>query len=137
MTPPMDATEAREDGVLGTRVQELEAEVGELRRWVGQILIGTTAAFLGVGAFLGFQVWQSGKELESRAVVHQQIQVEQARFDAMVEQLRRFGGSYPDYVPILQRYGIEVPAGMGMGMSTGVVPGKAVQPVQPVKAVKN
>jgi hypothetical protein len=130
MIPPMDATEAREEKVLGTQVQELEVEVGELRRWVGQILVGTTAAFLGVGAFLGFQVWQSGKELESRAVLHQQIQMEQARFDAMVEQLRRFGGSHPDYVPILQRYGIEVPP----GVSTGVGPAKVVQPA---KAVRN
>jgi hypothetical protein len=124
MTPPLDTTEASEEKMVGSRVRELEAEMGELKRWVGQILIGTTAAFLGVGAFLGFQVWQSGKELESRAVLHQQIEAEQARFDAMVDQLRRFGGSHPDYVPILQRYGIEVPT----GASPGAVSTQAIQP---------
>ena len=93
---------------------------------MGQVLIGCVAAFLGVGAFFGFQVWQSGKELESRAVLHQQIQLEQAKFDAVVEQLRRFGGNHPDYVPILQRYGIEVPSGPA-SVST---PAKAVQPVK-------
>lgn len=122
----MDAIESQPDAVAEARIQKLEAELSELRGWVGQVLIGCVAAFLGIGAFFGFQVSQSGKELESRAVVHQQIQLEQAKFDAVVEQLRKFGGNHPDYAPILQRHGIDVPS----GSASAPVPLKAVQPVK-------
>lgn len=120
--------EVQPDAGIEGRIQKLETEAGELRSWLGQVLAGSSAAFLGVGAFLGFQVWQSGKELESRAVLHQQIQMEQAKFDSVVEQLRRFGASHPDYVPILQRHGVELPQGAAAGPGGNPLPAKPVQP---------
>jgi len=92
---------------VDSRLTELQVEVQSLRGFLWQCLLGTLLAFLGLGAFFGIQAWQSGKELESRNLLYQQVQLEEAKFDAVVEQLRRFAVSHPDFVPVLQRAGVE------------------------------
>ena len=66
--------------------------------------IFTTA---GVASFVGYQLRQLMKETDTRNVALEQVRVEEVKMDALVDQLRQFGRTYPDYVPILNRVGLQ------------------------------
>ena len=90
-----------------SKVEELRRELNATRSMLQLCLFAGIFTTAGVGSFVGYQLRQLMKETDARSVALEQVRVEETKMDALVDQLRQFGRTYPDNVPILNRVGLQ------------------------------
>ena len=104
---PSTASDTAAADASASKIEELRRELNATRSILQLCLFAGIFTSAGVASFVGYQLRQLMKETEARTVALEQVRLEEVKMDALVDQLRQFGRTYPDYVPILNRVGLQ------------------------------
>lgn len=89
-----------------SELDRLRKEVSQNQAALHLCLMAGIFTAIGSVILIGFQLRQVSRETSDRAATIEQIRAENAKIDGLIEQFRQFGKTYPDYAPVLAKFGL-------------------------------
>lgn len=106
-----------------SEIERLRKEISQNHAALHLCLMAGIFSSVGSAILIGYQLRQVSRELKERTPAIEQIRTENAKIDGLIEQFRQFGKSYPDYTPVLAKF--------GLSPATSAAPASVLQPALP------